>query len=62
MNPVKESYIAKPNRCYETNERVASFCDWAGGFMAITFVGALNVGSIGLDYDPKLDTNCDIPL
>jgi phosphatidylserine decarboxylase len=39
---------------YETNERVAIFCEWMQGFLSMVFVGATNVGSIGLNFDKVL--------
>lgn len=39
------------------NERVTITGEWEKGEMAITFVGALNVGSISLNFDPELKTN-----
>ena len=32
--------------------------DWAHGFFAISFVGATNVGSITVNFDDTLQTNC----
>jgi len=40
-----------------TNERVALFGEWAHGFFSYTAVGATNVGSIRIDFDPEVCTN-----
>lgn len=55
--PVKEQYALTGKMKYEKNERVSVFGDWKGGFMSLVFVGALNVGSIELNFDPELKTN-----
>jgi phosphatidylserine decarboxylase len=48
---VKESYISKTPGVYEGNERVVLQGEWKGGFMFITFVGAMNVGSMTVNFD-----------
>ena len=61
LRPVKISYIEKNPKVYERNERVALFGEWikeqTNYFMTLVFVGATNVGSIGLCFDPDLMTN-----
>ena len=40
-------------KLYETNERISLFCEWGKGlFMSLVFVGATNVGSMTLNFDP----------
>ncbi|RYY31661.1 phosphatidylserine decarboxylase, partial [archaeon] len=39
------------------NERVAVFGEWEHGFFSYTAVGATNVGSIKLTFDPTVRTN-----
>lgn len=45
----------------KSNERVNLLGDWANGFFAVSFVGALNVGSIRLHFDDGLRTNVSNP-
>ena len=47
---------------YKSNERVNILGDWAHGFLAMSFVGALNVGSIRLHFDEGLKTNNRKPM
>lgn len=42
---------------YEGNERVVLEGEWDNGFMFLTFVGAMNVGSMTVNFDKKLNTN-----
>ena len=37
------------------------FGDWNHGFFAISFIGALNVGSIKLNFDDLLKSNIKRP-
>jgi len=55
--PVKEKYVKTHSNVYEKNERVSLFGDWVQGLMCMVFVGALNVGSIDLNFDSELQTN-----
>jgi len=55
--PVKEKYVKTHTNVYEKNERVSLFGDWVQGMMCMVFVGALNVGSIDLNFDSELQTN-----
>jgi len=55
--PVKEKYVKTHTGVYEKNERVSLFGDWVKGLMCMVFVGALNVGSIDLNFDSALQTN-----
>lgn len=57
LAPVKESYISKYPGVYEGNERVVLDGEWKEGFMFITFVGAMNVGSMTVNFDHELATN-----
>lgn len=57
LDPVKPAYVNKHKDVFKNNERVNLFGDWTHGFFLTSFVGALNVGSIKLTFDPKLATN-----
>jgi phosphatidylserine decarboxylase len=59
LAPVKVSYITKHKKVYETNERVALFGTYTYGFMSLVLVGAMNVGSMTLNYDKEFKTNDD---
>ena len=39
---------------YETNERISIFGEYLHGFISLVFVGALNVGTIDLNFDKVL--------
>lgn len=53
LNPVKPSYVSKHPDTFIENERVTLKCNMkqTGDPLYITYVGALNVGSIHLNYD-----------
>lgn len=57
LDPVKPSYVNKHKDVFKNNERVNLFGNWSKGFFFQSFVGALNVGSIKLTFDPKVNTN-----
>jgi phosphatidylserine decarboxylase len=57
LDPVKPAYVNKHKDVFKNNERVNVFGNWSKGFFFQSFVGALNVGSIKLTFDPKLNTN-----
>ena len=48
------SYLQKHRDVLKQNERVNLLGDWAHGFFAISFIGALNVGSIKINFDDLL--------
>ena len=53
LYPVKESYVETHDAVFESNERIAVFGESPKfGFISMVFVGALNVGSISLNFDP----------
>lgn len=62
LKPVKEKYVKTHTGVYEKNERVSLFGDWVKGLMCMVFVGALNVGSIDLNFDSSLQTNRRLKL
>ena len=61
LEPVDPRYVAGHRDVYASNERVNVLGDWAHGFLAVSFVGATNVGSIKLHFDEDLRTNVSRP-
>ena len=64
LSPVKPSYVNKHRDVFKNNERVNIFGDWreSNDFFFTSFVGALNVGSILLDFDSDVITNLYNPV
>ena len=63
LSPVKPSYVNKHRDVFKNNERVNIFGQWkdSDDFFFTSFVGALNVGSILLDFDTDVSTNLSMP-
>ena len=62
LSPVKPSYVEKNRDVFKNNERVNIFGQWRDeDFFFTSFVGALNVGSIVLDFDEEVATNLAYP-
>ena len=64
LSPVKPSYVKNHRDVFKNNERVNIFGDWFGTerlFFFLSYVGALNVGSIKLDFDQEVLTNQAMP-
>ena len=63
LSPVKPSYVNKHRDVFKNNERVNIFGNWnsSDDFFFTSFVGALNVGSILLDFDSDVITNLSMP-
>ena len=61
LDPVKPKFVNKHKDVFKYNERVNVHGKWAQGFFGISFVGALNVGSIKLNFDETLKTNVSSP-
>ena len=63
LQPVKPAYVNKHRDVFKKNERVNIFGQWKKNddFFFTSFVGALNVGSIVLDFDEEVVTNMAIP-
>jgi phosphatidylserine decarboxylase precursor len=59
LEPVRPSYLDKHPMVFQTNERVTLKCtqEASDDLLFITYVGALNVGSISLSFDDFLRTN-----
>ena len=54
--------LKKHKNVLKENERVNLLGDWKHGFFSISFVGALNVGSIQVNFDEDLKTNLKKPI
>ena len=64
LSPVKPAYVKNHRDVFKNNERVNIFGDWFGTerlFFFLSYVGALNVGSIKLDFDTNVCTNQVMP-
>jgi phosphatidylserine decarboxylase len=61
LEPVMPSYLKKYKDVLKENERVNVLGEWAHGFFTISFIGALNVGSIKLHFDDTLRSNIKSP-
>mmetsp|Transcript_65447 Transcript_65447/g.90471 ORF Transcript_65447/g.90471 Transcript_65447/m.90471 type:complete len:310 (-) Transcript_65447:221-1150(-) len=62
LAPVKPSYVNKHKDVFKNNERVNIFGEWReDDFFFLSYVGALNVGSIKLDFDTDVVTNEAFP-
>ena len=61
MEPVRPDYLLKHKDVLKDNERVNVLGEWVHGFFTISFIGALNVGSIKLLFDDQLRTNIKSP-
>lgn len=61
LEPVRPDYIKKHKDVLKNNERVNILGEWTEGFFAISFIGALNVGSIKVNFDEELVTNLRKP-
>jgi phosphatidylserine decarboxylase len=57
LEPVRPSYLEKHKDVLKDNERVSVLGEWKHGMFAMSFIGALNVGSIRLLFDDELRTN-----
>ena len=61
LEPVDPRYLKGHRDVLKTNERVNLLGDWKHGFFALSFVGAMNVGSIKLHFDESLVSNIANP-
>jgi phosphatidylserine decarboxylase len=62
LEPVMPSYLKNHKNVLKENERVNLLGEWAHGFYSMSFIGALNVGSIVLHFDDVLKSNVKSPL
>jgi len=61
LNPVMPSYLLSHKLGLKDNERVTVKGDWEQGEIAVTLVGATNVGSMNLHFDEDVKTNMPNP-
>lgn len=61
LEPVRPAYIEKHKDVLKDNERVSLLGEWKHGLFTMSFIGALNVGSIKLNFDDELKTNIRKP-
>lgn len=61
LEPVLPAYVKKHKDVLKDNERVNLLGEWTHGLFALSFVGALNVGSIKINFDEDLVTNIGSP-
>jgi len=54
---VSPSIVGRIPGLFNLNERVSYLGEWEHGFFSMTAVGATNVGSVVVDFDPTLATN-----
>ena len=54
---VSPALVARIPGLFSINERVAYLGEWQHGFFSMTAVGATNVGSVVVGFDPSLNTN-----
>jgi phosphatidylserine decarboxylase len=59
---VRPSYLDKHKDVLTENERVSLLGEWSHGFFAMSFIGAMGVGSIKLNFDDVLTTNVRSPV
>ena len=59
---VRPSYLDKHKDVLTENERVSLLGEWSHGFFAMSFIGAMGVGSIKLNFDDVLTTNVSSPV
>ena len=57
LEPVDPRYLKGHRDVLKQNERVSLLGNWTHGFFGVSFVGALNVGSIKIHFDETLKTN-----
>jgi phosphatidylserine decarboxylase len=55
---IRPTFMAWIEDLFTINERVAYVGNWTHGFFSMTAVGATNVGSIKVNFDDDLKTNC----
>jgi len=61
LEPVRPAYLEKHKDVLKENERVNLLGEWNHGLFVMSFIGALNVGSIKILFDEELKTNLKAP-
>ncbi len=59
LYPVNLKYLNKQIDLFIENERVILECIYNGKLFYMVFVGALNVGQMVFEFEPKVETNSD---
>ena len=57
LEPVKPSYLERHRHVLKSNERVNLLGQWKHGLFAYSAIGALNVGSIVMNFDQQIKSN-----
>lgn len=60
LYPVNLKYLNKELDLFVQNERVILECEDNGKIFYMVFVGALNVGQMVFEFEPKVETNIDV--
>ncbi|CDW77311.1 phosphatidylserine decarboxylase [Stylonychia lemnae] len=61
LEPVRPDYLQFSKDVIKNNERVNILGEWTHGLFALSFIGALNVGSIIVNFDDTLKSNIRSP-
>ena len=61
LESVMPAYLNYRKEVLKNNERVNLLGEWANGFFAVSFIGAMNVGSVAVHFDDMLVTNKSDP-
>jgi phosphatidylserine decarboxylase len=61
LNPVKPEFLLRSKVGLKENERVSMIGQWEKGEMVMTFVGALNIGSMHFHFDKEVRSNFPDP-
>ncbi|MGA1940492.1 phosphatidylserine decarboxylase [Arcobacter sp. YIC-310] len=59
LYPVNLKYLNKELELFVQNERVIIECETDGKVFYMVFVGALNVGQMVFEFEPRVETNID---
>ncbi len=59
LYPVNLKYLRKEEELFVQNERVVLECEYNEKIFYMVFVGALNVGQMVFEFEPRVETNKD---